>query len=186
MANYTPLLHPGLPNYNKRLFADMAGDAPDDREDIINEWRIYRVICVITAADNLRVIAPSLGNAGANVNLDGDTAQEIDLHTALPTYLFPSHVMRGEAWIRCRTGFTGGSVSAITAELGDTNDPNGLVTATSVFTAGYASTPSAAEYANRVESAFIPTLTLTSTNGNLDTLTAGLLEIGIRYALLPQ
>lgn len=120
--------------------------------------------------------------------LDADTAQEIDLNVLYPNNAFPANVQRlPGTFCRVPTDFAGGTINAITAEVGDTADPNGIFTATSIFTGAasiLASTPAAAENAARTETAYAPTLTLTSTAGNLDTLTAGQLIILIPWRVL--
>jgi hypothetical protein len=107
--------------------------------------------------------------------LDADGDQTFDLHTYNPYNLFPANVLRGPAVLRPLTNFAGGSISALTGQLGDAGDTDGLVTASALHnTAGTAiGTPLAAEYATRPESAFIPTLRLLSTGGNVSAATAG-------------
>jgi hypothetical protein len=107
--------------------------------------------------------------------LDADTDQTFDLHTYNPNNLFPANVFRGPALLRPLTNVGGGAISAVTAQLGDTNDTDGLVTASAVHnTAGtIINTVGAAEYASRVEAAFIPTLRLVFTGGNAAAATAG-------------
>ena len=126
--------------------------------------------------------------------------QEIDLHDDVTAAhlarsgqagQFPANVdiMRG-TYIRTITDWAGGAATSATVEVGDTGDPNGLVTSTSVFTgvgAGIVRTSAAAEYDTHDEAAFIPTLTITS-DVNINTLTAGSLEIVIpfMFRLIPQ
>jgi hypothetical protein len=116
------------------------------------------------------------------VALAAATSQEISLNAAFPASAFPANMQVGEAYIKRITDFAGGSISALTVQVGDTGDPNGLLTATSVFTgvgAGYTATVAAAEYAMHPEAAFVPTLTLTATADDLDTITAGRLKVVI-------
>ncbi len=121
--------------------------------------------------------------------LDADTSQTFDLHTYNPANLFPANVIRGVPMLYVGELFAGGTVAACTASIGDANDPDGLHTAVDVFTGsalGYrANTVSAAEYARRFESAFIPTLTIDTTTGNVNALTTGELWIGIAFYLVP-
>lgn len=121
------------------------------------------------------------------VALTASLTQEVDLNVAFPQNTFPTNVQRLESYIRRVTDFSGGTISALTAQVGDTGDPNGLLTATSVFTgvgAGYTETPAAAEFTQRLETAFVPTLLLTSTTANLDQLEAGELWVCIPIRLL--
>lgn len=116
------------------------------------------------------------------------TTQEIDLSATYPTDTFPANVVRwGPPALRLVRPFTGGSVSACTAALGDTGDPDGLHQATSVFSGSgwLENTPAAAEYDFRMESSFSPTLTLATTGGNVADLTAGEIEITIPYTIPP-
>lgn len=123
-----------------------------------------------------------------DTTLDGDTAQEIDLNVLYPANAFPANVQRlPGTFLRVKTAFAGGTINAITAAIGDTGDPDGILTASSIFT-GVAeirpSTPSAAENTARTETAYAPTLSLASTAGNLSTLTAGNLIILIPWRVL--
>lgn len=146
----------------------------------------YRVQCQVVRTGILRV-SPNLGVAGAGfeVTLDGALSQEIDLHSAMQSrFMFPANVdiLRGAA-VKVRTNTTG--TTTCTAELGDTGDPNGLLTASNLHT-GSANrvirTSGAAEYDVHAESAFIPTLTLVSTVENLSALSAGAWDIEIPFA----
>lgn len=116
------------------------------------------------------------------VALTAALSQEIDLNVAFPQNTFPTNVLMDGCYIVRVTDFAGGTISAYSAEVGDTGDPNGLLTSTSVFTgvgAGYTETPAAAQFAKRLETAFVPTLTLTSVTANLDATTAGQLKVVI-------
>jgi hypothetical protein len=118
---------------------------------------------------------------------DAATAQTIDLNTLASTRLtFPTDVIRELAYVVPTTAWAGGAVSAMDGLLGDTNDPNGLVTMPDLFTAStdldqMVASPSAAEYAPRPEAAFAPLVTLNSTGANLDALTAGAMQIVIGF-----
>lgn len=187
MANYTNPRNPDHPNHNKFLWADMANGAADGRNDPIVPERLYRVVCVITAADNLRIIAPhavdSDGNLQyADVDLDGDTAQEINLNTVLADkYEFPANVIRGESYARVVTVFN--VVTSPVFEFGDADD-NALIASTALDSAAYVAS-GGAEEDPVVETAFVPTLNISTSSGNLDTITAGVLELGIFYKQLP-
>jgi hypothetical protein len=119
--------------------------------------------------------------------LNAATSQEIDLNVLYPAKAFPANVQRlPGAFIRVKTPISGGSINSATAALGDTGDPDGIFTATGVFT-GVAevspSTPGAAENAARTETAYAPTLTLVASH-NLSTATAGFLVILIPWRVL--
>jgi hypothetical protein len=117
----------------------------------------------------------------------GATSQELDLDALYGTrFPFINEVfLEPGAHLVLLTAFSGGAVSACTAELGDTGDPNGLVTASNVFTGATANAPivtaSAAEYALRSESGYLPTLTLRTTTANVSALTAGRLLARIPF-----
>jgi hypothetical protein len=118
--------------------------------------------------------------------LDGDGAQEFDMHTYNPANLFPANVQRGVPMIYLSEVFAGGAVDAATVEMGDANDPNGLHTAVNVWTGAtlgyFANTVSAAEYAPRFEAAFIPSITIRTTSGFVNALTTGFLWVGIKFS----
>lgn len=123
------------------------------------------------------------------------TSQALNLFTGLTATAlarpgqsgdFPANAWINTAmgpYIRRITDFSGGSSTAVSVQLGDAGDPNGLLTTTSVFTgvgAGISWTPAAAEYARRPEDAYAPILTITS-DVNIAALTAGELEVVIPY-----
>lgn len=117
---------------------------------------------------------------------DGSTV--INLNTLAATLgksTFPTDVeILAGTKVYLVTAFAGGTVDACTIILGDTNDDNGLVTSTNVFTgqsAGWKQTPSAAEYAQHYESAFVPAITIATTTGNTNALTAGSLIVDIPF-----
>lgn len=124
-----------------------------------------------------------------DVALTAATSQEVDLNVAFPGNAFPANVRINGCYIKRITDFAGGAITALTVQVGDTGDPNGLLTATSVFTgvgAGYTETTAAAQFAQRLETAFVPTLTLTSTTANLTALTAGRLKVVIPFQPLHE
>lgn len=116
------------------------------------------------------------------------TSQEIDLNVTYPTKPFPANVTRMPgAFIRVKTPISGGVISAATAELGDTGDPNGILTASNVFTGAaelVPSTPAAAENIARFEAAYAPTLTIRLTGANMTAITAGRLVVCIPFRVL--
>jgi len=114
------------------------------------------------------------------------TSQALDLDALYPGRPFIDDVyLEPGAELILLTAFAGGAVSACTAELGDTDDPNGLVTASNVFTGATLEspivTPAAAQYALRPETGFLPLLTLRTTNANVSALTAGRLLARIPF-----
>lgn len=116
-------------------------------------------------------------------SLDADGSQEFDLHTYDANNLFPANVERKKPYVRLITNFTGGAVNAATITVGDTGAANGLITATSVFSGApkIIQTVGAAEYADRIETAFIPVAVIATTNGNVNALTAGKALIAIAF-----
>ena len=121
--------------------------------------------------------------------LDADGIQEFDMHTYNANNLFPANVVRTHPLIYVTELFAGGAISAATIEMGDAGDPNGLHTAVDVFTGaalGYrANTTAAAEYAPRFEAAFIPSITLRTTTGNVNAATSGDLWIMLGFNPVP-
>lgn len=107
--------------------------------------------------------------------LDADGIQEFDMHTYNANNLFPANVIRSTPLLYLAEVCAGGTIAAATIEMGDAGDPNGLHTAVDVFTGatlGYlANTVLAAEYAPRFEAAFIPSITLRTTTGNINAAT---------------
>jgi hypothetical protein len=86
------------------------------------------------------------------------------------------------------TPFTGGSISAITAEIGDAADTDELMAAVSVFSGtGYKAAVAGAKFGtvDRYEAAYAPIVRLAATGGNLSTLTAGKLRIVLPFIALP-
>ena len=123
------------------------------------------------------------------LTLPAATTYEIDLNALYTRNVFPEDVdILPGAKARRITDFAGGAISDFDVEVGDTGDPNGLLTASDVFGegAGYDVTPAAAEYARHYESAFAPTLTLTSAGANINVLTAGACEVWIPWAPLKE
>lgn len=117
---------------------------------------------------------------------EGDTSQDLNLDTLYPDRPFINNVwLEPGAHVVPVTAFAGGAINAVTIQLGDANDPDGLVTSSSVFTGvtigAPIATPSAAEYALRFESAYAPQLRIVTTNGNVSALTAGALLIRIPF-----
>lgn len=121
---------------------------------------------------------------------DADTSQSLSLNVAFPHNAFPAAVfILPGAYIDLIEVFAGGSVSAATMILGDTNDDNGLLTSSNVFTGatlGRTVTPTAAEYPDTLyESQYVPLLQLDTTTDNIDTLTSGIVDVYIPFMLAP-
>lgn len=120
---------------------------------------------------------------------DADTDQELALNTLYPYDAFPESVRRlPGTFIRLQTPISGTGITAATLEVGDTGDTDGLFTATSAF-GGVArvldSTPAAAENAPAFESAFLPTLRVRTTGGNVAAIEAGEAIVCIPFRKLP-
>ena len=117
---------------------------------------------------------------------EADGSQVLDLDALYPKNPFIDEVwLEPGAHIVPLVAFAGGTVNACTVILGDVGDDNGLVTSSSVFTGVTIGapivTPSAAQYALRSESGFLPILTIATTAGNVSALTAGSLLIRIPF-----
>lgn len=117
------------------------------------------------------------------------TSQTINLHEIAGGLPFPENVRRlPGTFAYVPTGLVGTSVTVANIEIGDAEDPNGLLTASSVLPAaeGYvASTLSAAENATRREAAFVPTLRVVL-DQNMTALTGGEIWVYIPWEPIPQ
>lgn len=121
----------------------------------------------------------NLVSPAAATSQEVDLTDSADISNAKP---FPAYMWLQHAHVIVVEDFAGGSVSALTLQLGDTGDPNGLLTASSAFTGvapAILRTTAAAQYALRNEAAFVPTVTLTATGDNIDALVAGIADICI-------
>lgn len=129
---------------------------------------------------------------------ESDGAQTINLFSGVTAAALARAGQSGDfpanAWIniamgpylRLVTPFSGGSVSAVTIEFGDA-DLDGLLTASNVFTGvspGIIRTTSAAEFAPRPETGYVPSATLRTTDDDIADLTAGECEIVIPYTFM--
>lgn len=99
------------------------------------------------------------------------TSQALNLNTLFPKNEFPPNVdlLEGHQ-IKIIALGAGSGITGITVRLGDTNDNDGLLTASNVLGGGAAvgdilQTPAAAEYGNRPESNFVPLLTVATVGG---------------------
>lgn len=101
--------------------------------------------------------------------------------TGFPANAYPIHGRVG-----LKVAFSGGSVSELTVQLGDTADPDGLMTAVSVFTGASLDQLGAAGIEAGIgtaalESAYAPEALFTATGDNVVNLDAGKLEVRIAY-----
>ena len=152
----------------KRL-DEMAGQAADPPW----EWNVWRF-----RFDVRDIVTPA--EAGAQTF---DLTTAVDVTTGKP---FPANVWMEHAHAYLVEDFSGGAVSAATILFGDTNDPNGLITISSVFTgvgAGFLRTVAATEYDLRPEDAFVPLLTVATTTDDVDGLDEGIVDLYIPYSL---
>lgn len=112
----------------------------------------------------------------------GATTQTLTLNTLFPKNVFPTEAdLLAGATVENVVLPVGTSITALTIQLGGVfdagTDADGLLTASNLLGSGAAvgdvlNTVGAANYANRYESAFSPTVLLTSTGANLSALTA--------------
>lgn len=109
---------------------------------------------------------------------DADTAQDIAIDGV------PANAIPLAATAYLTTAFSGGTVSAIVAEVGDAGDPNGLMTSTDVFTGaavGHKHAPGAEITTQTRKSSWAPIVRFTSTDDNLVNLTAGSVTVTLYY-----
>lgn len=114
---------------------------------------------------------------------ESDTSQVLDLDALYPTnpFIDDVYLMPGTQVIPVAL-FVGATTTTI--QVGDTNDPNGLVTATNLHTGTLGvpiSTTGAAEYDLRPETGYLPIVTLTTTVENIDDLTTGSVLVRIPW-----
>jgi hypothetical protein len=118
------------------------------------------------------------------------TSQEIDLNVTYASLQkrFPANVQRMPgSFVNVLVPISGTAIVAATAELGDNGDPNGIFTASGVWTGvsgRLASTPGAAENTARPEPTFAPTLTIRLTGANMTAIEAGDLVCCIPYRVM--
>jgi len=95
----------------------------------------------------------------------------------------PANARITYAWINIITPFSGGDdVTALTLALGKAGATTELLTAVSIFTGSTGLKPKTGAYAlGAPEAAYAPVVTLAATDGNLNTLTTGLVEVLIQY-----
>lgn len=109
------------------------------------------------------------------------TTEAVDISTDDEGRAFPANAYVIGASIDGQVAMTGGSVSALTVQIGDTADPNELLTATSVFTAtGWAHAPGVYTPMT-LEAAYAPEALVTATGANVDQVTAGRAVLYIYY-----
>lgn len=109
------------------------------------------------------------------------TASEIH-GTEAYTHLFPEMVVRDSCTLNRRVAFSG--ATSMTIVVGDADAANGLLTVTSLGSAGCVDTVGAAENTPRFEAAFVPQWVVglaSATPLHFGSLTAGEFEIEIAY-----
>lgn len=138
------------------------------------------------------IVRFDITNAG--VALEGDTSQDFDLNALNPNKTFPTDVIVAPgSHLNLIELFSGGTVAACTAILGHgaeaphSADDNGLVTEQDIFTGADTGVKQAATQASAGLRfpALSPILQIDTTTGDVDELTAGLMEILIPYYLAP-
>lgn len=118
---------------------------------------------------------------------DADTSHELDLNGRTAGKEFPANAVPVGCYMDLVEVFAGGTISAATVQLGDAGAPGGLFTDQDVFT-GATLGLTAVTYGTElgfttfnIESAFAPTLTLDTTDGNCDDTTTGKVRVHILY-----
>jgi hypothetical protein len=149
----------GLPTSNKQLFQGMKNGLI--RDVIGGSWWWRQRL-------RLRDFTP-----------EGDTSQTIVFATLFPNNPFPLRVIRKSVLLWVESPMVGPSISAATAVIGDTNDPNGLMELAQgdIFTAGMRQDLTATEIAagEQYEGDFVTDelqTTIVSTGANLSVMTA--------------
>lgn len=111
-----------------------------------------------------------------------DTSEALDVDN------FPANAIPLHAIVTVGAYFTGGSVSDTDVEIGDSGDPNGLLTATNIFDGTKGSPIVAAGVEAEggstgpvLESAYSPQVLVTTTSDNVVNLDAGFLTFRIYY-----
>lgn len=116
---------------------------------------------------------------------DADTSQTFTFNTLAKedgSRRFPANARPMYAWINVITGFSGGSVSAITAALGDAGDIDELITAVSVLDGAEGLKVKSGTYTlGSFETAYAPIVTIVSTDDDLENVDAGVIEVCIAY-----
>jgi hypothetical protein len=121
---------------------------------------------------------------------DADTSQTITWAAAValhPTGAFspPANAMIMQAFLIPITDGAGGTVAALTVDLGDAGNLDELLALADIFTGAKAANPilpaQGAYTLGTFETGYTPILTFTSTGGNLVALTAGEWEFILLY-----
>ena len=113
------------------------------------------------------------------------TTEAVDIALDDDAVTFPANARLLSASIELGTVFAGGGAASVTAQVGDTGDPNELLTATTIFTGAalaqiYA--PGVAVYGVLEAAAYAPECLVTS-DVDVDTLTTGSMRVIIDYWL---
>lgn len=192
----TDTAYPGPYNGSLPLIAGTAGDtiavrdsagrlqavAPSAAADVATKTYVdtTQPAALVAAGQAIGVLAIPFGHADLTT---AGTAQAVDLSATVP-----ENIKVIDVWVNQVEVGAGGTISALTMQLGDAGDPNGLMTAIDVFTGSdlglryQAGTPT--EYLSN-EAALGLIATMTSTAGNLDTATTGSWIVYLRYLTLP-
>ena len=118
------------------------------------------------------------------------TTQTLTLNSLFANNTFPATAILEEGCLVRNVALPTGTPTALTITVGGTFDAgvdaDGLLTTSNLLGGGAAAgdmlnTPAAANYARRYESAFSPTVFLSATGGNLNTLTALDIELLIPW-----
>lgn len=112
---------------------------------------------------------------------DAATSQAVSLGTDDAGNSFPANARVIGATCHVLTAFAGGSVSALTMQVGDAADPNELLVATDMTATGFTDAPGVYTPWTLEATAYAGLATFTSTDDNLDALTAGKVEVYIHY-----
>lgn len=165
------IVRPGSPTANAIILRD-AMKAGTDPVDLPRIWRC-------------RITHEHLTTAG--------TSQALDLRALFAaTHPIPDEIKVGLYDVTLEEVFAGGSISAMTIIFGESspvNDTDGYLTSTDVFTGatlGVKEVPSAALFGMRYRATSTPILTFTSTTDNVDAATSGVLDVCLRYTLMPS
>lgn len=118
----------------------------------------------------------------AQVDVGDLTASALSQAVALTN--FPANALVAGSCVEVDTPFSGGGATSASAKVGDAGDDDELMGETSIFTgvSGLVGAAPAGEIP-RFENGYAPLCTITS-DVNVDTLTAGVLQVHIFYRLV--
>jgi hypothetical protein len=114
---------------------------------------------------------------------DADTSEALDLNATFTSNAFPANVIILAAWLQLYDEFAGPSHTAVTLQLGDAGDPNGLIDATNVWTgAGLGRKVGLTTEVMTQELAYVPLLQIDTTADDVADLTSG--DVGVFVLLI--